>query len=72
VAKLLIEAGAPLEARNEFGNTPLWVAMMNRRTGEGAQVVTALLSAGASVDATNDTGLSVRDLADRMGEELPG
>jgi hypothetical protein len=71
VAKMLIDSGAPLEARNKFGNTPLWVALLNRRTGEGDVVMAALLTAGASTDATNDSGISVRDLVERMGVDLP-
>jgi len=71
VAKVLVEAGAPLEARNKFGNTPLWVAVVNRRTGEGERVVVVLVNAGASRDAVNDSGISVRDAAERMGVELP-
>lgn len=71
VARLLVEAGAPLEARNRFGNTPLWVAAMNSRTGERERVVSLLVAAGASVDATNDAGVRVRDVAKRMGFTLP-
>lgn len=65
-ASLLIAAGADVEARNKFGNTPLWVALMNHKTGNGTQVVRDLLAAGASLDARNHSGVSVRDLVERM------
>lgn len=69
-AKLLIDAGAPREARNKFGKTPLWVALMNRRTGQGDEVVASLIAAGACIDSVNDSGVSVRDIAKRMGVGL--
>ena len=71
-ARLLVEAAAPLEARNKFGNTPLWVAVMNRRAARGEEVIATLISAGASTEARSDSGVSVRELIERTGGDLPG
>lgn len=54
-----------LAARNKFGNTPLWVAVMSARDGDGA-ALTALLAAGADPDAANNSGNSPRDVANRV------
>ena len=69
-ARVLVEAGAPLDARNKFGNSPLWVAVMNHRLGEGDRVVSLLIAAGASLDAANLSGVTVREVAERMGLRL--
>jgi ankyrin repeat protein len=61
-AAVLIEAGADIEARNRFGNTPLWGALFNVRDGDG-EVVRTLLAAGADPDAVNNYGASPRGLA---------
>ena len=58
----IIEAGADIEARNRFGNTPLWGALFNVRDGDG-EVVRTLLAAGADPDAVNNYGASPRGLA---------
>jgi ankyrin repeat protein len=65
VAAVLIEAGADLDARNRFGNTPLWGALFNVRDGDG-DVVRALLAAGADPDAENNYGASPRSLASKV------
>ena len=65
VAAVLIEAGADLNARNRFGNTPLWGALFNVRDGDG-KVVRALLAAGADPDAENNYGASPRSLASKV------
>lgn len=62
VARLLIEAGADLHARNKFGATALLVALFNVRDGSG-DVVRVLLDAGATPDAQNNHGVSARTLA---------
>ena len=64
-AGLLLQAGAALEARNKFGNTPLWVALMHVHDGDGG-VVRLLLAEGASLNAANDSGVTPRDLIDRV------
>jgi ankyrin repeat protein len=61
--KLLIDAGADLEARNKFGATPLLVAMGNARDDDHG-VVGIPLEAGADPDAQNNAGVSPRSLAD--------
>jgi ankyrin repeat protein len=65
VARVLLEAGADLEAQNEYGGTPLWVAVMNARDTEGG-VVGLLLRAGAFPDAENGSGISARQLAAKI------
>jgi ankyrin repeat protein len=62
---LLIEAGADLHARNNFGNPALMVALINARDRDG-QVVRILLDAGADPDAENNYGTSAKDLAPKM------
>lgn len=65
VARSLIEAGADVDATDSFGKTPLAVALFNVRDGNG-EVVKVLLAAGASPDLKNASGISPRDLADRV------
>jgi uncharacterized protein len=65
VAAVLIEAGANLNARNRFGNTALWGALFNVRSGDG-EVVRVLLDAGADPDAENNYGVSARGLASKV------
>jgi ankyrin repeat protein len=59
VARLLLEAGAPVDAQDKFGKTPLWVALFNVKGGAG-EVVRVLLAAGASPDIQNESGISPR------------
>jgi hypothetical protein len=55
VAKLLIQGGANVNARDEMGNTPLMLAV-----GMGkVRLVRVLLEEGADVNATNKKGISV-------------
>ena len=62
---MLLEAGAPVDAQDRFGNTPLWRAVFDSR-GQGA-TVQLLLRAGADPDIVNEAGATPRELADRMG-----
>jgi len=62
VARLLLEAGAAVDAQDKFGKTPLWVALFNVRDGDG-EIVRVLLAAGASPDVQNKSGISLRALA---------
>ena len=36
--QILLDASASVDARDSFGRTPLWVALMNVRDGDGAAV----------------------------------
>ncbi|KAF5831842.1 ankyrin repeat-containing domain protein [Dunaliella salina] len=59
IAKMLIEAGAPLEAQDSMGNTPLLYA-----SGYGrAELVELLIAAGASKEAANTNGKTAYALA---------
>lgn len=61
-ARVLLEAGAEVDAQDKFGKTPLSVALFNVRDGAG-DVVRVLLDSGASPDVKNKSGISPRDLA---------
>lgn len=60
--KLLLERGAPLEARNEYGGTVLGQALWSAINGDPAidyvLIIETLIDAGAMVDA--DPGLKER------------
>ena len=58
MVRLLLDAGASLELRESYGNTPLWRAVSNYRGG--AEVISILLEAGANPDADNKNGISPR------------
>ncbi|MGV8978476.1 MAG: ankyrin repeat domain-containing protein [Cellulomonas sp.] len=64
---VLLDAGAPIDPQDRFGNTPLWRAVFDAR-GRGA-TVQLLLKAGADPDIRNEAGATPRDLADRIGSE---
>lgn len=61
----LLEAGAPVDQQDRFGNTPLWRAVFNSR-GQIA-TVQLLLQSGADPDVVNEAGATPRDLATTMG-----
>ena len=65
ITQALLDAGATVDAKDRFGKTPLSVALFNVRDGSG-DVVRLLLQAGASPDARTASGVSPRDLADRV------
>jgi ankyrin repeat protein len=52
--ELLIEAGAPLDARDWDGRTPLWIAAWLGRH----EIVASLAAAGAGLDIRDETGRS--------------
>ena len=60
----LVDAGARLEAREEFGNTPLILAA---RYG-GSDVVRSLIAVGAAVNATNNDRVSAMHMAAQSGD----
>jgi uncharacterized protein len=59
--EVLLEVGANVDARDKFGNTPLWRAVFNYR-GRGT-VITRLLLAGSDPHALNRSGVSPASLA---------
>ena len=61
VARTLIEAGIPVDCRNEFRDTPLHEAASEGHTGMAAY----LLKAGADVNAKNRRGQTPRFYAER-------
>lgn len=65
VISLLLHAGARVDPRDEWGNTPLSRAVFYAR-GEIAAVA-VLLAAGADPDAPNRVGVTPRELAERLG-----
>jgi uncharacterized protein len=65
VIGLLLDAGADVQATDRWGNTPLWRAVF---TAHGDISTSAtLVAAGADPDTVNSTGVSPRQLAERMG-----
>jgi ankyrin repeat protein len=69
VARLLVAAGAPVDLRDSYGNTPLWRAVFAFQGGD-PELIRLLLDAGADPDSRNDMGRSSRDMAltfDRPG-----
>jgi ankyrin repeat protein len=62
--EVLVAAGAPVDAADGQGNTPLWRAVLCSQ-GEGA-TIGLLLEAGADPDRGNGHGVSPRALAGRI------
>ncbi len=60
-AKLLLDAGALVDAKDQHGNTPLWGAVMRFQGFE--EMIKLLLTFGASTDSKNLYGKSPKDLA---------
>jgi hypothetical protein len=54
----VLDAGVPVDARDQYGRTPLYVAVVH---GGSAGLVRDLRRAGADLDAADDRGLTVRD-----------
>jgi ankyrin repeat protein len=64
-AKLLLSAAVEIDSRDAYGNSPLWRAVFNS-FGRG-EMISMLLSAGASRDLENDSGVSPFGLAQTIG-----
>ena len=62
IARLLLAAGASTELRDVYGNTPLWTATFEARSGDFG-VVQLLVDYGASSENKNNAGRTVRDMA---------
>jgi uncharacterized protein len=60
--RLLIEAGAAIDAIGDMGQTPLHVAVMR----EDESIAELLLRAGASPDVRSDFGDTPRELAEKQ------
>ena len=64
--ELLLEAGAPVNAVNHEGDTPLHLAVFNQQAtttlkGAWSEMVDTLLEHGAHVDKANKAGKTARD-----------
>lgn len=67
IVKLLLHAGAEVDAVDGFGNTPLWRCVMDPRTDH--DVVKCLLAAGADPNKKNNYGISALDHARQIADE---
>jgi ankyrin repeat protein len=65
VVEVLLDAGAPVDPVDAWGNTPLSRAVFNAK-GDPA-IVRRLVSAGADPDVANASGRSPRELAGIIG-----
>jgi ankyrin repeat protein len=65
VVEVLIKAGADIRATDRWGNTPLWRAVLSAHGNLSTAL--SLIAAGADPDAPNNTGVSPRLLAERIG-----
>ena len=64
IATLLIEAGADLEVKDDYGNTPLWRATFSSN-GKG-DIIELLLAKGADPNNENSIGISPLKLANTI------
>ncbi|HWW38565.1 MULTISPECIES: ankyrin repeat domain-containing protein [unclassified Pedobacter] len=64
IADLLIQAGADLEVKDDYGNTPLWRATFSSK-GRG-EMIQLLLAKNADPNNKNDSGISPLELADTI------
>lgn len=63
--KSLLENNAEIEAKDIFGNTPLWRCVMNNNSNP--EIIQLLLKKGASPNNKNNSGNSARDIAIKLG-----
>jgi len=64
IAKLLIDKGADIEIKDDYGNTPLWKATFASQ-GKG-EMIKFLLSKGADPNNFNDSDISPLELANTI------
>lgn len=69
VARILLQAGAPVDARDSLGKTPLARAVFDFKGGD-PELIRILLAAGADPDAKSNSGQSPRDISLRF--DRPG
>ncbi len=67
LALSLVEAGADVDVRDRWGNTPLWRAVYHAPGTE--TLIDALLEQGADPSAANNHGVSPIDLAHKMTDD---
>lgn len=65
IVKILLENNAVVDAIDIHGNTPLWRAVMSFNGDDS--LVSELVRFGADPDKENNSGISPRNLAERMG-----
>lgn len=63
LVEVLIAAGAQVDAKDRWGNTPLNSAVYYYQPNNQGRLILALLAAGADPDVANDYGWSPRSLA---------
>ncbi|MBV8389978.1 MAG: ankyrin repeat domain-containing protein [Mucilaginibacter sp.] len=64
IAELLIDNGADIEIKDDYGNTPLWRATFSSQ-GKG-EMIKLLLHRGANPNTANDSGVSPYELANTI------
>jgi ankyrin repeat protein len=64
-ARILLEAGADIDAKGDMGCTPLYFSVM----GSYVQVAELLLQRGADPDVESELGFSPRSLAAQKGDK---
>lgn len=67
ICRMLLDAGAEIEAVDIFGNTALWRAVMARKQ----ENVMLLVERGANPDFANKSGVSPRQVAETTGWTMP-
>ncbi|EIF51635.1 ankyrin repeat domain-containing protein [Sulfurovum sp. AR] len=63
ICKVLLDAGADIDAVDTFGNTPLFRAVMAGKEDN----IELLVSYGANPDVENNSGVSPRKLSETLG-----
>lgn len=65
IVEILLKAGALVDGIDDFGNTPLWRAVMNY--SDDTRAIIALIENGADSSRQNKSGVSPLNLAEAMG-----